>query len=240
MGVKRRKDIEQEAARAARKQERKSRKAALAQEPNLERTEGTEPLKKKIILFAEGKNTETSYFKQFNSSLVTIETVGTGKSTCKLVNEAIILLQSKYKNKQFNEKWVVFDKDDNNDFDRAIRLAKQSGFKVAYSNQAIEYWFILHFNDHQGGAMSRDRYSELINQYINPDDAMYDETKIVSSKFFDIMQANDHQTGKSRLQLAVDRADKIYKRKRDKTEESVTTIHHLIHSITGIKCSKKK
>lgn len=69
---------------------------------------------------------------------------------------------------------------------------------------------------------------------------MYDETKIVSSKFFDIMQANDHQTGKSRLQLAVDRADKIYKRKRDKTEESVTTIHHLIHSITGIKCSKKK
>ena len=69
------------------------------QEPSLEREKGTEPLKKKIILFAEGKNTETSYFKQFNSSLVTIETVGTGKSTCKLVNEAIILLRSKYKNK---------------------------------------------------------------------------------------------------------------------------------------------
>ena len=240
MGVKRRKDIEQEAARAARKQERKSRKAALVQEPNLERAEGTEPLRKKIILFAEGKNTETSYFKQFNSSLVTIETVGTGKSTCKLVNEAIILLQSKYKNKQFNEKWVVFDKDDNNDFGDAIQLARRSGFKVAYSNQAIEYWFILHFNDHQGGVIHRDRYSDLINQYINPYGAVYDETKVVSNEFFDIMLANDLQTGKSRLQLAVDRADKIHKGKRDKTEESVTTIHHLIQSITGIKCSKKK
>lgn len=239
MGVKRRKDIEQEATCFAIKQARKERKVALMQEPNLKRINGREPLKKSIILFAEGKNTETTYFKQFKSSIVTIETVGTGKSTCKLVNEAITLLQSKYKHKQFNEKWVVFDKDDNKDFGHAIQLAKQSGFKVAYSNQAIEYWFILHFNDHQGGAMSRDKYSERINHHINHLGAMYNTTKVVSSEFFDIMQANDPQTGKSRLQLAVNRADKIYRGKRDKTEESVTTVHHLIQSITGIKCSKK-
>lgn len=240
MVAKRRKDIEQEAARLALKQARKERKAALMQEPNLERTNGTEPLKKSIILFTEGEKTETTYFKKFESSRVKIVPVGTGKSTCKLVDEAITQLRSTYRDRVFNEKWVVFDKDDNKDFDKAIQLAQKSGFKIAYSNQAIEYWFILHFNDHQGGALHRDRYRELINQYINPYGAMYDETKAVSSKFFDIMQAIDHQTGKSRLQLAVDRADKIYNGKRNKTEESVTTVHRLVQSITGIKCSKEK
>lgn len=242
MMAKRRKDIEQEAARLALKQARKERKAALMQEPNLERTIGKESFKKKIIIFAEGKNTEKTYFEQFKNGQVKVVTVGTGKSTRKLVNEANTLLRSdlRYNNTTFDEKWVVFDKDDNKDFDQAIQLAQKSGFKIAYSNQAIEYWFILHFNDHQGGALHRDRYRELINQYINPYGAMYDETKAVSSKFFDIMQAIDPQTGKSRLQLAVDRADKIYKGKRNKTEESVTTVHRLVQSITGIKCSKEK
>ena len=238
MGVKRRKDIEQESMRLAIKQARKERKAVLMQEPNLERTNGTEPLKKSIILFTEGKNTETTYFKKFGNSQIKIIPVGTGKSTCKLVNEAITLLRTTYRDKKFYEKWVVFDKDDNKDFDDAIQLAERSELKVAYSNQAIEYWFILHFNDHQGGAMHRDHCCKLINQYIESFGAKYDDTKMVSSIFFDIMQANDPQTGKSRLQLAVNRADKIYKGKRDKTEESVTTVHHLIQSITGIKCSK--
>jgi len=239
--VKRRKDIEQEAARFALKQARKERKAALMQEPNLERAKGAEPIKKKIILFAEGENTEKTYFKKFGNSRIKIVPVGTGKSTCKLVNEAITLLRTtSYRDEKFNEKWVVFDKDDNKDFDKAIQLAKQSGFKVAYSNQAIEYWFILHFNDHQGGAMHRDRYCELINQYINPFGATYDDTKNVSSKFFDIMLAKDPQTGKSRMQLAFDRSVRIYRKKQNKTEESVTTIHDLIQSITGIEYSKEK
>lgn len=238
MGVKRRKDIEQEAARLAIKQAQKECKVALMQEPNLKRINGTEPFKKSIILFTEGKNTETTYFEKFGNSQIKIISVGTGKSTCKLVKEAITLLQKKYRDKKFDEKWVVFDKDDNSDFEEAIQRAKNLGFKVAYSNQAIEYWFILHFNDHQGGAMHRDRYCEQINQYIEPLGAKYDDTKIVSSNFFDIMQATDPQARKSRMQLAFDRAVRIYRKKRDKTEESVTTIHNLIQSITGIKYSK--
>lgn len=32
-----------------------------------------------------------------------------------------------------------------NDFNRAIVLAQEKGFKVAYSNDAFELWFILHY-----------------------------------------------------------------------------------------------
>ncbi len=88
--------------------------------------------------------------------------------------------------------------------------------------------------------MHRDRCCELINQYIEPLGAKYDDTKIVSSNFFDIMQAKDPQAGKSRMQLAFDRAVRIYRKKRNKTEESVTTVHNLIQSITGVKYSKEK
>ncbi len=242
MGVRRRKDIKQEEARLYRKQAQKAQKIVHMQEPNLVRTSGKESFKKKIIIFAEGKNTEKTYFEQFKNGQVKIVTVGTGKGTRKLVNEANTLLRSdsRYNDTKFDEKWVVFDKDDNPDFEEAIQLAKNLGFKVAYSNQAIEYWFILHFNDHQGGAMHRDRYCELVNQYIEPLGAKYDNTKAVSGKFFDILLAKDPQREKSRMQLAFDRADRIYREKRNKTEESVTTIHNLIQSITGIKYSKEK
>ena len=45
---------------------------------------------------------------------------------------------------------MVFDKDDYPDFDEAIELAKKNGFEVAYSNQAFELWFLLHFKKYSG------------------------------------------------------------------------------------------
>ena len=47
----------------------------------------------------------------------------------------------------------MFDKDDfsANDFNNAITIAESNNLGVAYSNQAFEYWIILHFDDHQGG-----------------------------------------------------------------------------------------
>lgn len=43
----------------------------------------------------------------------------------------------------------------NTDFNNAIQIAEANNFGVAYSNQAFEYWIILHFNDHQGGGLDR-------------------------------------------------------------------------------------
>lgn len=61
--------------------------------------------------------------------------------------------------------WVVFDKDD---FDEAIRLGKDKGYQVAWSNQSFEYWLYLHFNYNDSALHRHDwneRLSEIFKQY---------------------------------------------------------------------------
>ena len=70
--------------------------------------------------------------------------------------------------KTFDFCWVVFDKDDYNDFDEAIILAQENGFSVAYSNQAFELWFLLHFKAYRG-ALDRTRYDSLLTKHLGVD-----------------------------------------------------------------------
>jgi hypothetical protein len=208
-------------------------------EPALLKEIGTRPLQKKMLIVCEGKNTEVDYFDKFHIPGITIVPVGTGLSTSKLVREveSIKALQLKRKKlKKFDEVWVVFDKDDNKDFDDAIRLALSLKYKVAYTNQAFEYWFVLHFVNHQGNAMPRTDYAELINKYLKQHGAEYDpKSKHVSDEMFDVLWAF--------LQDAYDRATRILENKKKlhkEFEESVTTVQTLIHSINGMTTTKEK
>ncbi len=67
------------------------------------------------------------------------EGCGTGKLievTERIVKEARILFQNV---------WVVFYKDDFEDFDHAIAVGQKKEYKIAWSNQSFEYWLYLHF-----------------------------------------------------------------------------------------------
>ena len=121
-------------------------KARRRGEPLLERLAPTKEVKPTILIVCEGVNTEPSYFKQFKLTSATIKALGNGKNTLSLVRQAIKLRDQG----NFEEVWCVFDKDifPAQDFNAAITLAEANGLKVAYSNQAFEYWFILHFKDH--------------------------------------------------------------------------------------------
>ena len=131
-----------------------------------------------------------------------------GDSACFGEVESIKTLQLKRKKlKKFDEIWVVFDKDDNKDFEDAIRLALSLKYKVAYTNQAFEYWFVLHFIDHQGNAMPRTDYAEQINKHRKQHGAEYDpKSKHVSDEMFDVLWAF--------LQDAYDRATRILESKK--------------------------
>ena len=124
MGKIRRKDAKQEEERKARKAALKARKDRITEEPVLGRPLGKEKSPKKILIISEGVNTEPSYFSHFRLPNVDLERVGTGLSTTRLIEEADTLLENRYKGKKFNEIWLVFDKDDNEDFEDAIKLAK--------------------------------------------------------------------------------------------------------------------
>jgi hypothetical protein len=59
---------------------------------------------------------------------------------------------------------VVFDKDDNDDFDEAIALANKNNLNVAWSNECFELWLLLHYQP-LNSAISRDDYSSKLNDH---------------------------------------------------------------------------
>ena len=92
-----------------------------------------------------------------------LEVVGTEYNTGSLVDEAVRLKQEQ--KQSYNQCWCVFDRDsfEADDFNSAIRKAEAAGFQVAYTNEAVELWYLLHFDDHQS-ALSRHQYEAMLAQ----------------------------------------------------------------------------
>lgn len=209
-------------------------KAKRRTETIIERSEPVLNEKPTILIVCEGEKTEPSYFNQFRLTSATIKPVGEGYNTISLVNRAIqIANQTSYE-----QVWCVFDKDDFDsvDFNNAIILADANGFGIAYSNQAFEYWILLHFNDHQGGGMHRDEYNDKLNKSLKEFNISYDgrKSKIVTEEIFELLDGIDEKTGKERKILAIERAEKIYDRldhNNPAYEESSTTVFRLVREL---------
>jgi hypothetical protein len=219
---------------AARQKHRDQLKAQRRAEPILERPIAVLTAKPSILIVCEGENTEPSYFNQFRLSSAKVKSVGEGYNTISLVNRAFELSQQG----SFDQVWCVFDKDDFNeqDFNDAIQIAKSKNFGVAYSNQAFEYWLILHFNDHQGGGMHRNDYNDRINSLLKPYKVKYDGngTKIVEEDFFELLDGIDEKTKNKRVDLAIVRAernDKQFDHTNPAREESSTTVFRLVQEL---------
>jgi hypothetical protein len=108
------------------------------------RTAFREP-KERFLIFCEGKNTEPEYFKAFKLVTASVKTIHVNQGDAlSIVKEAII--QKRF-SPEYDQYWLVFDKDEstNERFNSAIKQAEDKGFKIAYSNQAFEYWYLLHF-----------------------------------------------------------------------------------------------
>lgn len=219
------------ADRAKHLQSLKEAKALRRNEPILIRYEAVKEDLPKILIVCEGKNTEPSYFEQFKLASAKIVVLGKGNNTISLVKQA----------QQLNEKddyaqvWCVFDRDDfpAQDFNNAIAMAASSGFGVAYSNQSFEYWLILHFDDHQGGGMARTDYHDKLNDLLSPFGTEYagKDSKVVTQDIFDLtLEIIDEETGKRRLDLAIERAERNYNHfdhDNPAQEESSTTVFRL-------------
>lgn len=145
---------------------------ARRQNPKIERTlkraSSLRIVKQTFLIVCEGEVTEPEYFNSFRLTSANVKAIGKGMNTISLVKEAIAIRDiEKRRNRNYDQCWVVFDKDDfaDSDFNAAIQMAQANVFHVAYSNQAFEFWFLLHFNLYQG-AIHRNRYTErtLINQ----------------------------------------------------------------------------
>ena len=133
------------------------------------RKENTREKLVRFLIVCEGTKTEPHYFealiKNFISTVREVTIEGEGKATVALVNETQIIKQElERKNATaFDRVWVVFDKDDFNDFNEAIKRARQLGFHSAWTNEAFELWYLLHF-EYLDTAIGRAAYIDKLEE----------------------------------------------------------------------------
>lgn len=116
-----------------------------------------------IVIVCEGTKTEPLYFESLGAQYkcdVFVE--GMGQSPRCVVESAI-----PYKEYILprGSVWAVFDRDsfDSEEFNNAINRGEANGIRCAWSNEAFELWFLLHF-DYRNTAESRDKYSKLLTK----------------------------------------------------------------------------
>ena len=99
------------------------------------------------FIVTDTKETEQNYLQGLKESIpqelqgkLVIKVVKT--RTKKLVEEAKNLASL---HPQYGQLWIVFDRDQVEDFDEIIQKAKANGIQVGWSNPCIEVWFHAYF-----------------------------------------------------------------------------------------------
>lgn len=142
-----------------------------------QRKKGQRAIRKFILIVCEGEKTEPNYFNAFRKDLpkgvlenYAIEVDGTGRNTLSMVEEAIRIRNEREKGhgRKYDQVWVVFDRDGfpPQQFNEAIWKAEKEGLQNAWSNEAFEIWYLLHFHFFQNG-MSREDYKPLIERELS-------------------------------------------------------------------------
>ncbi len=129
----------------------------------LKRRKNFRDIRKNFLIVCEGEKTEPYYFEKFRVPKNIFDVKGIGSNTNSLVVKAIELRDSSIVT--YDEVWCVFDRDSfpAQNFNSAIALAKQNKIKVAYSNEAFEIWYLLHFYFHDS-ATSRAQYAKMLTE----------------------------------------------------------------------------
>ncbi len=132
-----------------------------------------------FLIVCEGERTEPNYFRAFRiaGDVRRIKVEGGCYNTLRLVEWAIELAGES----DYDQVWCVFDRDafPVEAFNNALKLAKQKGIQTAYSNEAFELWYLLHYHYYHTG-IARQAYCEKLDallgrKYQKNDRAIYQQ-----------------------------------------------------------------
>lgn len=193
------------------------------------------------LIVCEGAQTEPNYFKgavnAINKNIeeknkLKVKIVGMGKNTISLVR-SVEDIQNDIDEYQkaivpYGKIFVVFDKDSFRDetFNMAIKMCYDNGYIPLWSNQAIEYWFLLHFN-YIDSKMDRTMYKEKINQYFSDSGLKYKYHKNDKDIY-------DKLCAYGSLEEAIKRAKRIHLNHMNDTpskSESCTTVYRFFDEV---------
>ncbi|MFF0426861.1 RloB family protein [Streptomyces sp. NPDC004520] len=108
---------------------------------------------RKILITAEGVNTEPQYFERFAAFLkaravriVSVKPIGLGKDPLTVVKEADRRRRDERKSGDpFDEVWCVVDVDEHTNLERACVEAARLKIDIAISSPCFEIWLLWHF-----------------------------------------------------------------------------------------------
>lgn len=194
-----------------------------------------------FLIVTEGERTEPLYLegikkliteKQKGSidifEIPNIEIKGQGRGTGKLIEETEkIVKNSKI---MYQNIWIVFDKDDFDDFDKAIANAKSKGYDVAWSNQSFEYWLYLHFH-YTDSALHRSGWEEKLEKLFARNNLSNGTYKKNDDEIFEIM--NSFGGPKAAIKNAKRRMAKFKQGKKPSEYDPGTTVHILVEELLG-------
>ncbi len=179
----------------------------------------TRKLRQRFLIICEGEKTEPNYFKSFRvpRNVVSVDVRGFGYNPSLLVETAKELSSQE----KYDQVWCVFDRDDcpKQDFNNAIANANKAGFKVAYSNEAFELWYVLHFQLLNTGLPRQDYIPKLNkflkNKYKKNSDSIYEELEHLQAT------AIKHATNLLNL----------YNPHKPESDNPCTTVHKLVEEL---------
>lgn len=112
----------------------------------------TKDKRQRFLIVCEGKKTEPNYFRSFRVPKEVEVVIGFGNGVHVTVVREAIRLRDASRN-DFDQVWAVFDRDKElsnprsvQNFNEALRLAQENNIQTAYSNDAFELWYLLHFD----------------------------------------------------------------------------------------------
>ena len=111
---------------------------------------------------------------------------------------------------------------DSQNFNSAINLASNNGINVAYSNDAFEVWYLLHFN-YYNTPISRKYYQNML-------------TKLLGHKYEKNSQ-KIYEELKDKQQDAIKHAKRLlqeYDRPNPETDNPSTTVHLLVEELNSV------
>lgn len=183
------------------------RNKVWARRQNARKAEDRGGYNKTFLIVCEGQ-TEELYFTSFKRKGIIIECIGMGCTKLELVSCTVEMK----KHGDYDEVWTVFDMDlDTNrggdqlaKFDNAIEKAQQNDIQVAYSNDAFELWFYLHYQYTEQQNL-RFFYYEQLSKLWNINYEKEGKSRGFASKIFHILQEDE----RANLAEAIERADKL-------------------------------
>lgn len=139
----------------------------------------------RYLIICEGKKTEPYYFegikkrieKKYDKRInerIKLKVKGTGRNTLSLLDYAkAIVEQERKQSRMYEHIWLVYDLDDFplDNFDNTAYSVgsmnennnTSTKWHVAWSNQCIEIWFLLHFN-YYNSDIHRAKYFEKLSE----------------------------------------------------------------------------